>query len=169
MLILLLSFYSNTVRTDARCDFAERGLLTDDVLRSQKGAPSFLPPQMPSTPVPSGATPASGAAGAADMILAKRAEIQAKLAAMRKMAPGGGLNTASPPPPSSAPPPPPPSSSGLPAVPGLPKPNLDPDLAKKVADAKRLVESMQAKKRAAMQPQNPYLVSCRGARCPYRV
>lgn len=102
-------------------------------------------------------------------ILAKRAEIQAKLAAMRKMGagPDAGANQATPSPPPPAPPasapPPPPSrgAAGLPAVPGLPRPNLDPDLAKKVADAKRLVESMQAKKRAAMVPQNPYLVSCR--------
>lgn len=107
--------------------------------------PSSLPPPPP---------PAGGAGGID--IMAKRAEIQAKLAAMRKLAPGGGAaSTPSPPPPSSLPPPPP----SLPSVPGLPRPNLDPDLAKKVADAKRLVESMQAKKRAAAMPANPYLVS----------
>lgn len=112
-----------------------------------------LPPGPPPPAPPAGAVPID--------IMAKRAEIQAKLAAMRKMAPGGGGAAPSPPPPSSAPPPPPPN---LPAVPGLPRPNLDPDLAKKVADAKRLVESMQAKKRAAAMPANPYLVSLRSRR-----
>lgn len=75
-----------------------------------------------------------------------------------KMSQGAGVAL-----PSSAPPPLPPSassrSSGALAVPGLPTPNLDPDLAKKVADAKKLVESFQAKSRmAAAKPINPYLV-----------
>ena len=53
-----------------------------------------------------------------------------------------------------------PARTGLPPVPGLPLPNLDPDLAKKVADAKRMVESMQAKHRILSgQAANPYLVS----------
>ena len=116
-------------------------------------------------PGPPPPAPPSGGVGSID-ILAKRAEIQAKLAAMRKMAPGGAGAAPSPPPSLSAPPPPP---SNLPPVPGLPRPNLDPDLAKKVAEAKRLVESMQAKKRAAAMPANPYLVSsavARGLYCP---
>lgn len=122
--------------------------------------PAAPPSSLPVAPV-------GGAGGVPIDIAAKRAEIQAKLAAMRRMAPGGGAtSTPSPPPSSSAPPPPPPN---LPAVPGLPRPNLDPDLAKKVADAKRLVESMQAKKRAAAMPANPYLVSVTcSARCVAR-
>ncbi|KAM0789506.1 hypothetical protein ACM66B_000325 [Microbotryomycetes sp. NB124-2] len=125
---------------------------------TNKATPSFLPPHM------SGAAPPQPAAAAAAPmsidIAAKRAEIQAKLAAMQKLK-AGGASAASPAPPSVAPPPPPPSSSSAapprPPVSGLPQPNVDPDLAKKVADAKRLVESMQAKKRAAMTTVNPYL------------
>lgn len=114
----------------------------------QKGAPSFLPSHEPAPP-PAAAPPSNIAID----IAAKRAEIQAKLAAMRAMAAGGG-NTATPSPP--------PSSLGRPplSVPGLPAPNLDPDLARKVAEAKRAVEAMNAKKRAAAAPPvNPYLVS----------
>ncbi|KAL8280825.1 hypothetical protein RQP46_006829 [Phenoliferia psychrophenolica] len=118
---------------------------------NSQGTPSFLPdpitfaplPNLPPPPPP----PGGGAPPALD-IAAIRANIQAKLALMKKAAPL----------PSTAPPPPPPSSSrSLPPVPGLPTPNLDPDLAKKVADAKRLVESMQARKLAMSRPANPYL------------
>lgn len=43
--------------------------------------------------------------------------------------------------------------------PGAVKSNLDPDLARKVADAKRMVESMQAKSRLSNAgSSNPYLV-----------
>ncbi|KAK4054206.1 U4/U5/U6 small nuclear ribonucleoprotein prp3 [Microbotryomycetes sp. JL201] len=124
---------------------------------TNKAAPSFLPPHM-SAAAPSDAAPQPPAAPMSIDIAAKRAEIQAKLAAMQKLKAGAAPSL-----PSSAPPPPPPPSSAAPppppktAAPGLPQPNLDPDLAKKVADARRLVESMQAKKRAAMTTVNPYL------------
>mgnify|MGYP001567750883 FL=1 len=104
--------------------------------------PSSLPPPPPP------------AADISALVAAKRAEVQAKLAAMRSKMMNGGAA-----PPATAPPPPPPAGrSTLPPVPGLPKPNLDPDLARKVADAKKLVESFQARSRAAAMPANPYLV-----------
>lgn len=112
---------------------------------------------MPNLPPPP--PPSASSAIDPNLIAKKRAEVQAKLAAMKlKMSQGAGAAL-----PTSAPPPPPPSGPSRPigalAVPGLPTPNLDPDLAKKVADAKKLVESFQAKSRmAAAKPINPYLV-----------
>ncbi|KAK4698733.1 hypothetical protein P7C70_g7536, partial [Phenoliferia sp. Uapishka_3] len=117
-----------------------------------QGTPSFMPDPIAVAP-PSNLPkpPAATMPGGLD-IASIRANIQAKLALMRNAAPA---------PPTNAPPPPPPPSNSrpLPPVPGLPTPNLDPDLAKKVADAKRLVESMQARKLAMSRPANPYLVS----------
>ncbi|KAM0748746.1 PRP3-domain-containing protein, partial [Meredithblackwellia eburnea MCA 4105] len=111
------------------------------------GTPSFLPTPITLNTFPNKPAASSAAALPFDLA-AKRAEIQAKLAAMSK-----GASAVAPP--AAAPPPPP--ASKLPAVPGLPRPNLDPDLAKKVAEAKRLVESMQQKKLAMAKPANPYL------------
>jgi hypothetical protein len=118
----------------------------------QQGQPSFLPPPMPQSAPP---PPPPAAADISALVAQKRAEVQAKLAAMRSKMAGA--------PPANAPPPPPPSSSRstLPPVPGLPKPNLDPDLARKVADAKRLVESFALKGRSFAAPVNPYMVSPR--------
>lgn len=117
---------------------------------SQQGTPSFLPDALAVPPPASLPRPPGAAGGVGGLDIASiQANVRAKLALMMKTAP----------PPSTPPPPPPPSSSRpLPPVPGLPKPNLDPDLAKKVADAKRLVESMQARKLAMSRPANPYLV-----------
>ncbi|GAA5973865.1 hypothetical protein JCM11641_003202 [Rhodosporidiobolus odoratus] len=129
-------------------------------------APSFKPtPAIPASlpPRPAGLSSAPGSVNPAIDIAAKRAEIQAKLAAMK----AGGGNAARPPT-SAAPPPPPPSAglpprpgqgpASLPAVPGLPRPNLDPELAKKIAEAKRKVAEMAAKKQKEEQARaNPYL------------
>jgi len=84
---------------------------------------------------------------------------------MKAKLPGlAGPPGSAPPPLPSAPAPPVPSSSAarpnLPAVPGLPKPNLDPELARKIAEAKRKVEEMAARNQAAKTKVNPYLVSC---------
>ncbi|KAK4054673.1 U4/U5/U6 small nuclear ribonucleoprotein prp3 [Microbotryomycetes sp. JL221] len=121
---------------------------------TNKAAPSFLPPHMsaatavvapPKTPQTPSAIPMT------IDLAAKRAEIMAKLAQMKQ----GKPNSAPAPlPPSSAPPPTPPSATATTTP--TPTPSLDPDLAKKVAEARRLVESMQAKKRA-MTTVNPYL------------
>lgn len=129
----------------------------------QPAAPSFKPtpiapslppkPSLPSHPSGSSAVPTID-------IAAKRAEIQAKLAAMKA---AGSLPTASaatppPPPPSASIPPRPPAGVG-PAPPAGGKPNLDPELARKIAEAKRKVAEMAAKKQAQDQARaNPYLV-----------
>ncbi|GAA5929131.1 U4/U6-U5 snRNP complex subunit PRP3 [Sporobolomyces koalae] len=108
-------------------------------------APSFKP--TPILPLP-----ASTAAGLD--IAAKQAEIRAKLAAMKAKLPGlaGPPGASLPPPATSAARPP------LPPVPGLPKPNVDPELARKIAEAKRKVEEMAARNQAAAKPKvNPYL------------
>ncbi|GAA5907707.1 hypothetical protein JCM5296_007447 [Sporobolomyces johnsonii] len=113
-------------------------------------APPSIRPNLPSGSVPFD-------------IAAKQAEIRAKLAAMKAKLPGlaGGPGAGSaspspgPPPPAAAAPAPPRSS--LPPVPGLPKPNVDPELARKIAEAKRKVEEMAARKKAAETKANPYL------------
>ncbi|GAA5978880.1 hypothetical protein JCM5350_004855 [Sporobolomyces pararoseus] len=119
-------------------------------------APSFKPTPILPTSVP------QGNPSAAVDIAAKQAEIRAKLAAMKAKLPGlAGPPSSAPPPLPSAPAPPIPSSStarpNLPAVPGLPKPNLDPELARKIAEAKRKVEEMAARNQAAKTKVNPYL------------
>ncbi|SCZ90537.1 BZ3500_MvSof-1268-A1-R1_Chr9g10872 [Microbotryum saponariae] len=109
-------------------------------------------------PIASPRTTSTAPPVALDLIAAKQAEIRAKLAAMRA---GQPLSSSAaipgrpnaPPPTSAAVPPKPPI-----AIPLGAQPNLDPDLAKKIADAKKLVEAMAAKKRAAQAPVvNPYL------------
>ncbi|GJN91026.1 hypothetical protein Rhopal_004040-T1 [Rhodotorula paludigena] len=121
-------------------------------------APSFVPAPFSASlpPRPAGA-PSPGGQAAID-IAAKRAEIQAKLAAMKA---AGGIPSA---PPASAAPAPPPPSAGLPArpvpsaAPGPAPPGVDPGLAAKIAEAKRKVAEMAAKnKAAAEQRANPYL------------
>lgn len=108
----------------------------------------------PYVPPPSKPAPPSGANKAAIDIAAKRAEIQAKLAAMRSKM--GAPPSASTPVASGSGS----ASAGRGIVgPGVVKSNLDPDLARKVADAKRMVESMQAKSRLSNAgSSNPYLV-----------
>ncbi|SCV70111.1 BQ2448_1505 [Microbotryum intermedium] len=148
-----------------------------------RGTPSYLPPSegaaAAATPAPpqastnghrssytapmSTSNTSSAPPVALDLIAAKQAEIRAKLAAMRAGQPLGASASAS----ASASPipshPTAPRTAAAPtkppiAIPGLPQPNLDPDLAKKIADARKLVESMAAKKRAAQAPVvNPYL------------
>lgn len=115
------------------------------------------------TPLSDGLPPRPPAGGPAIDIAAKRAEIQAKLAAMKAASSGGAA-----PPPSSAsiPPRPPvpttlPSRANMPAIPGLPQPNVDPELARKIAEAKRKVAEMAARKQAAETKINPYLVRLR--------
>ncbi|GAA6058914.1 hypothetical protein JCM10212_002866 [Sporobolomyces blumeae] len=127
-------------------------------------APSFKP-----TPIVPSSLPAPSASVPFD-IAAKQAEIRAKLAAMNAKLPGlarapnGGSASPSPAPPTPAAPAPTAASSSsgparpnLPAVPGLPKPNLDPELARKIAEAKRKVEEMAARNQAAKAKVNPYL------------
>ncbi|BGP16780.1 U4/U5/U6 small nuclear ribonucleoprotein prp3 [Rhodosporidiobolus nylandii] len=124
-------------------------------------APSFKPVSISASLPPRPAAPGSSSNPAID-IAAKRAEIQAKLAAMKA---AGGLPAAPPATGAARPPPPPPSAglparpgSALPAVPGLPTPNLDPELAKKIAEAKRKVAEMAARKQKEEQARaNPYL------------
>lgn len=118
-------------------------------LRLQR-PPTFLPPSAPAgpslyTPVPQPQTPLP-----LD-IAAKRAEIQAKLAAMKARSQPGAV-----PPPSHLPPPPPPPTLLPPATPQA-NPNLDPELARKIADARRAIEAMTQKRNAPVN--NPYLVS----------
>ncbi|GAA6018508.1 hypothetical protein JCM10207_007200 [Rhodosporidiobolus poonsookiae] len=124
-------------------------------------APSFKPtPSVPSS-LPSRPS-APGAAGPPIDLAAKRAEIQAKLAAMKAAgglpsapAAAGAAPRAAP---SAAPP-----AAGLPARPGAPAaaggpPGLDPTLAAKIAEAKRKVAEMAAKNQALQQQKaNPYL------------
>jgi len=124
-------------------------------LNEQPAAPSFKP-----TPIVPTSLPPNPASLPVD-IAAKQAEIRAKLAAMKAKLPGlagppGAAGSASP---SPAPPPPTSSRPNLPPVPGLPKPNLDPELARKIAEAKRKVEEMAARNQAAKTKVNPYLVS----------
>ena len=79
-----------------------------------------------------------------------------------KAAAGGGPGAASPAAPIPTRPPPAttlPSRPNMPAVPGLPQPNLDPELARKIAEAKRKVAEMAARKQATETKINPYLVS----------
>lgn len=137
--------YSNSVRHSE----GTPQTVEANVLCVQQGTPSFLPTSL-SAPLPPSLPPPPPISSAID-IAAIRASIQAKFAKL-----GTPL-------PSAPPPPPPPSSNRLPPVPGLPKPNLDPDLAKKIADARRLVESMQAKRNAQAKPANPYLVRSRAS------
>lgn len=145
----------NSVRLLSSTSQTQGSPLTLVFSLQQQGAPSFLPPKQPAMP-PSNLPPPPPPPPAADisaLVAAKRAEVQAKLAAMRSKMNGGGAPS----------PPPPAGRSTLPPVPGLPKPNLDPDLARKVADAKKLVESFQARSRAAAMPANPYLVRWRAS------
>ncbi|GAA6052204.1 hypothetical protein JCM3770_000795 [Rhodotorula araucariae] len=125
-------------------------------------APSFVPTPFSASlpPRPTGA--AAPAGGPAIDIAAKRAEIQAKLAAMKA---AGGLPSSAPP---AAPRPAAPSASlpaGLPArplgaAPGATTPNIDAGLAAKIAEAKRKVAEMAARNQAAQQERvNPYLSS----------
>ncbi|GAA6032393.1 hypothetical protein JCM8097_008152 [Rhodosporidiobolus ruineniae] len=123
-------------------------------------APSFKPTPISASlpPRPNLPSAASSSNPAID-IAAKRAEIQAKLAAMKA---NGGL----PPAPPAAARPPPPPSAGLPArpvavaAPGATPAGVDPELAKKIAEAKRKVAEMAARKQAEEQAKaNPYLSS----------
>ncbi|GAA5837857.1 hypothetical protein JCM11251_004679 [Rhodosporidiobolus azoricus] len=133
--------------------------------RAKGNAPA--PPSYKPTPSASSSLPArpslplapSGAAAIPIDLAAKRAEIQAKLAAMKA---AGGLPSA--PPSSSAAPPRRPPSASLPTRPVVPgqgvptPPGLDPGLAAKIAEAKRKVAEMAAKKQAQDQAKaNPYL------------
>lgn len=106
-------------------------------------------------------------------ILAKRAEIQARLATMQAQmrGPGGPPGPARPTPGSHNPllhsahlPPPPPPPTLLPPAPpagatgsGGGGPKLDPELARKIAEARALVERMTQKRNQPVH--NPYLVS----------
>ncbi|GAA5879018.1 hypothetical protein JCM3774_004470 [Rhodotorula dairenensis] len=143
--------------------------LHDDTARdrsSEVKRPRGNAPAQPSfKPTPLGdafaSRPPGPGAGPAIDIAAKRAEIQAKLAAMKAAAGGGGPGGgASPVAPVPARPPAAttlPSRPNMPAVPGLPQPNLDPELARKIAEAKRKVAEMAARKQAAETKINPYL------------
>ncbi|BGP55964.1 U4/U5/U6 small nuclear ribonucleoprotein prp3 [Rhodotorula sphaerocarpa] len=124
--------------------------------------PTPLDDGLPARPAPAGGDPASKAA---IDIAAKRAEIQAKLAAM-KAAAGGGAPGIAPAPVAPVPTRPPPPTSSLPprpnvpaapAAPAAPASNLDPELARKIAEAKRKVAEMAARKQAAETKVNPYL------------
>lgn len=140
----------------------------DESRYKQPAQPSFRPTPLddglPARPAPAGGDPASKAA---IDIAAKRAEIQAKLAAMKAAAGGGApgiapapvapVPTRAPPPTSSLPPRP-----NVPAAPAAPASSLDPELARKIAEAKRKVAEMAARKQAAETKVNPYLV------CPPR-
>uniref|UniRef100_A0A0K3CCK5 BY PROTMAP: gi/472581686/gb/EMS19409.1/ U4/U6 small nuclear ribonucleoprotein PRP3 [Rhodosporidium toruloides NP11] gi/647398351/emb/CDR42185.1/ RHTO0S06e10726g1_1 [Rhodosporidium toruloides] n=1 Tax=Rhodotorula toruloides TaxID=5286 RepID=A0A0K3CCK5_RHOTO len=131
--------------------------------RGCPAAPSFVPTPIPSTlpPRPAAAPPAGGPP---IDIAAKRAEILAKLAKM-KGANGGGLGAPPASASSSSAPPPAPPSAGLPqrSTPNLPsappqQPGLDPDIARKIAEAKKRVAEMAAKSQAQAQAKaNPYL------------
>ncbi|GAA5893395.1 hypothetical protein JCM6882_008022 [Rhodosporidiobolus microsporus] len=121
-------------------------------------APSFKPTPIPSSlPARPNLPSAPAAPGIPIDLAAKRAEIQAKLAAMKA---AGGLPSA---PPSAVPARPPPSAAlparPTPAAPGQGAPSgLDPGLAAKIAEAKRKVAEMAAKKQAQDQAKaNPYL------------
>ncbi|KDE03383.1 hypothetical protein MVLG_06145 [Microbotryum lychnidis-dioicae p1A1 Lamole] len=111
-------------------------------------------------PIASPRTTSTAPPVALDLIAAKQAEIRAKLAAMRA---GQPLSSSAAIPSRPHAPLPTSNSAAVPpnppvAIPLGAQPNLDPDLAKKIADAKKLVESMAAKKRAAQAPMvNPYL------------
>ncbi|GAA5931022.1 hypothetical protein JCM3775_000779 [Rhodotorula graminis] len=125
-------------------------------------APSFVPTPLSAAPPPRPAgSPSPATTGPAIDIAAKRAEIQAKLAAM-KAAAAGGARPGAPPPPAAAAPSAPPSAS-LPQRPlgGAPgAPNIDGGLAAKIAEAKRKVAEMAARNQAAQQEKvNPYLSS----------
>ncbi|BGP48773.1 U4/U5/U6 small nuclear ribonucleoprotein prp3 [Rhodotorula kratochvilovae] len=124
-------------------------------------APSFVPAPFSASLPPRPAGAGAPASGPAIDIAAKRAEIQAKLAAM-KAAAAGGPPAAAPP---SAPAPSAPLPAGLPsrplgAPPGSTQPNIDGGLAAKIAEAKRKVAEMAARSQAAQQERaNPYLSS----------
>ncbi|GAA5857738.1 hypothetical protein JCM8547_005965 [Rhodosporidiobolus lusitaniae] len=124
-------------------------------------APSFKPVSIPSSLPARPSLPSAPSTSVTPIdIAAKRAEIQAKLAAMKAAGTmsGGGAPSPAPLPSSS-------SSASLPSrpTPAAPAPaaggsGLDPELARKIAEAKRKVAEMAARKQAQDQARaNPYL------------
>jgi U4/U6 small nuclear ribonucleoprotein PRP3 len=87
-----------------------------------------------------------------DIIAQKKAEIAAKLAAMKKIAPSGGVSAQ-----------PQPAASPSPSTPSTPKTSAD-DMTKRIAEAKARVAAAQ--KQLAVK-DNPYMVSCHN-RSPFR-
>ncbi|EMD31940.1 hypothetical protein CERSUDRAFT_119270 [Gelatoporia subvermispora B] len=95
---------------------------------------------------PSNGSPAGAAMSAQDLIAQKRAEISAKLAAMKK-----GVSSGQP----SASPSPAPTTTAVPSPhTGSPSPGVSDDLARRVAEAKRRVAEAQSK---LAVKDNPYM------------